>query len=666
MIELLEPALQAAAQTLRVDSPVYVGGIPQELRDSYSPGTLKQEYLYRFIAFHEGGSVSSDWSQGRTTGTAPQRVPTPSRAQSINGYSIEVAWDEPAVAKGVREKYILKAYRSRARIENSVLCLFSPFARLHRARGPRRMTYRVRHAGGEGLESQLVDVEVAVLHQHHNHFIRWLCLLWGQIFGSAFHCMGFSSPSSQNPMTPSDLDPAGGTVVSRNGFPLAPLPPAESCPLFFAMVLSSAPPSLWCEELTKPVASNFFGIEMTETPTLTEKQALIKILRHTERTASLPELCSDSDGLFSGRLCRELTGIEHPHSTRSLPKHANGIITEYSLDMDEKLVYTGKEQNYTITDSLGSSSGEHPEETGKEKGADQMGRQVRGTYRPQSVSGSGPPLEGRLVTQAKFCLQLGFQVGRTHIRMIDIKGTFARISCPCVPELVVVRVNISSSYANNTTEVRYRTLTKKWDLGSWSLLVIELDEKKIGEKPFGIGTENLSCMILAEQGQADNVKPCSEWPVCLCLQHSMWMWDLTIQITPRHVTKKPNSVRSRFSKANSEVHTVSKIAVHMKTMNRLDCLGATKIKQKLLKCWVSSGVLTLDSKAARPVNMHPASLGSNLDRNLTHPYRFATGICEAMLPFLEFQPSRCSRLHDLFSALLVALTSFDLDLMLFN
>lgn len=42
MIELLEPALQAAAQTLRVDSPVYVGGIPQELQDSYSPGTLEQ------------------------------------------------------------------------------------------------------------------------------------------------------------------------------------------------------------------------------------------------------------------------------------------------------------------------------------------------------------------------------------------------------------------------------------------------------------------------------------------------------------------------------------------------------------------------------------------------------------------------------------------------
>ena len=80
--------------------------------------------------------------------------------------------------------------------------------------------------------------------------------------------------------------------------------------------------------------------------------------------------------------------------------------------------------------------------------------------------------------------------------MIDVKGTFARISCPCVPEVIVVRVNIPNSYASNTTEVRYRTLTKKWDLGSWSLLVTELEEKKIGRKPFDIGSENLSCMIL--------------------------------------------------------------------------------------------------------------------------------------------------------------------------
>lgn len=41
--------------------------------------------------------------------TVPQNVPIPSRAHSINGYSAEVTWDEPAGVKGVIEKYILKA-----------------------------------------------------------------------------------------------------------------------------------------------------------------------------------------------------------------------------------------------------------------------------------------------------------------------------------------------------------------------------------------------------------------------------------------------------------------------------------------------------------------------------------------------------------------------------
>lgn len=42
MNELLGRALQPGAQTLLVDSPVYVGGIPLELQDSYSPLTLEQ------------------------------------------------------------------------------------------------------------------------------------------------------------------------------------------------------------------------------------------------------------------------------------------------------------------------------------------------------------------------------------------------------------------------------------------------------------------------------------------------------------------------------------------------------------------------------------------------------------------------------------------------
>lgn len=43
--ELLGRALQAGAQTLRVNSPVYVGGIPQELQDSNSPVILEQDKI---------------------------------------------------------------------------------------------------------------------------------------------------------------------------------------------------------------------------------------------------------------------------------------------------------------------------------------------------------------------------------------------------------------------------------------------------------------------------------------------------------------------------------------------------------------------------------------------------------------------------------------------
>ncbi|ELW55473.1 Usherin [Tupaia chinensis] len=178
MNELMERASESRAQPLVVNSPVYVGGISQELQDSYKHLSFEQgfggcmkdvkfargavvnlasvsssavrvnldgclstdsavncrgndsilvyrgkeqgvyetglqpftEYLYRVIASHEGGSVYSDWSRGRTTGTAPQSVPTPSRVRSINGDSIEVTWDEPVVVSGVIEKYILKAY----------------------------------------------------------------------------------------------------------------------------------------------------------------------------------------------------------------------------------------------------------------------------------------------------------------------------------------------------------------------------------------------------------------------------------------------------------------------------------------------------------------------------------------------------------------------------
>ncbi|KAM9212500.1 usherin [Dugong dugon] len=86
---------------------VYRGKEPSVYESGLQPFT---EYLYRVIASHEGGSVYSDWSRGRTTGAAPQSVPTPSRARSINGYSTEVTWDEPVAVRGVIEKYVLKAH----------------------------------------------------------------------------------------------------------------------------------------------------------------------------------------------------------------------------------------------------------------------------------------------------------------------------------------------------------------------------------------------------------------------------------------------------------------------------------------------------------------------------------------------------------------------------
>ncbi|XP_053463887.1 usherin [Nycticebus coucang] len=180
---LMERVSDSRAQALAVNSPIYVGGIPWELQNLYQHLSLEQgfggcmkdvkftrgavvnlasvssgavrvnldgclstdssincrgndsilvyqgkeqsvyesglqpftEYLYRVIASHEGGSVHSDWSRGRTTGAAPQSVPTPSRVRSINGSSVQVTWDEPVVVRGVIEKYILKAYSERIR-----------------------------------------------------------------------------------------------------------------------------------------------------------------------------------------------------------------------------------------------------------------------------------------------------------------------------------------------------------------------------------------------------------------------------------------------------------------------------------------------------------------------------------------------------------------------
>ncbi|XP_062981457.1 usherin [Elgaria multicarinata webbii] len=177
MNELTEHLVKPGLDQLFVNSPVYIGGIPDEIQNTFKVLGLEQgfggcmkdvkftrgavvnlasvsssavrvnldgclstdsavncrgndsilvyrgkersvyetglqpftEYLYRVIASNGGGSVSSTWSRGRTRESAPQNVPTPSRVHSINGYSVEVTWDEPVGVKGVIEKYILKA-----------------------------------------------------------------------------------------------------------------------------------------------------------------------------------------------------------------------------------------------------------------------------------------------------------------------------------------------------------------------------------------------------------------------------------------------------------------------------------------------------------------------------------------------------------------------------
>uniref|UniRef100_A0A8B9SU76 Usherin n=1 Tax=Anas platyrhynchos TaxID=8839 RepID=A0A8B9SU76_ANAPL len=174
MDELREQTLEPHVQQLKVNSPVYIGGIPPEIQSFYKELGPEQGFggcmkdvkftrgavvnlasvsssavrvnldgclstdsavncrgndsilvyrgkeqsvyenwsttIYRVVASNEGGSVSSVWTHVRTRESVPQNVPTPSRVHSINGYSIEVTWDKPAGVIGVIEKYILKAY----------------------------------------------------------------------------------------------------------------------------------------------------------------------------------------------------------------------------------------------------------------------------------------------------------------------------------------------------------------------------------------------------------------------------------------------------------------------------------------------------------------------------------------------------------------------------
>ncbi|XP_069464673.1 usherin [Ambystoma mexicanum] len=175
---LLEQTLASDEEVLVVNSPLYIGGIPNELGDAFQKVILPQgfggcmrdvkftrgavvnlasvsssavrvnldgcpsavsppncrgndsivvyrgkeetcfdfglqpftEYLYRVVASNPGGACASQWTHGRTRGSVPHSVPTPSRICSINSYSVEVTWDKPTGVAGVIEKYILKAY----------------------------------------------------------------------------------------------------------------------------------------------------------------------------------------------------------------------------------------------------------------------------------------------------------------------------------------------------------------------------------------------------------------------------------------------------------------------------------------------------------------------------------------------------------------------------
>ncbi|RXN00888.1 Usherin [Acipenser ruthenus] len=83
MNKLTEQVSGTVAEKLNINSPIYLGGIPAETQSSFRGLGLQQ---------------------------VPQSVPTPSRVHSVNGYSVEVSWDEPAGVRGVIEKYVLKAY----------------------------------------------------------------------------------------------------------------------------------------------------------------------------------------------------------------------------------------------------------------------------------------------------------------------------------------------------------------------------------------------------------------------------------------------------------------------------------------------------------------------------------------------------------------------------
>ncbi|KAF7253412.1 Usherin, partial [Varanus komodoensis] len=150
MNELTEHLVEPGLEQLFLNSPVYIGGIPDGVQHAFKQLGLEHGFggCMKDVKFTRGavvnlasvsssavrvnldGCLSTDsavncrgndsilvyrgkeksvYESGLQPFTASQNVPTPSRVHSINGYSVVVTWDEPVGVKGVIEKYILKA-----------------------------------------------------------------------------------------------------------------------------------------------------------------------------------------------------------------------------------------------------------------------------------------------------------------------------------------------------------------------------------------------------------------------------------------------------------------------------------------------------------------------------------------------------------------------------
>ncbi|XP_062863133.1 usherin [Trichomycterus rosablanca] len=101
---------------------VYAGSEIKSVDRALQPFT---EYLYRVVAFGDGGWAAGPWQRGRSGETAPRSVLPPSRVASANGSSAEVSWEEPPGVRGVIESYVVKAYSRDRPLSPPVSAAFS-------------------------------------------------------------------------------------------------------------------------------------------------------------------------------------------------------------------------------------------------------------------------------------------------------------------------------------------------------------------------------------------------------------------------------------------------------------------------------------------------------------------------------------------------------------